>query len=26
VRTHQLTIDFSGGTCPFVADGHINVV
>lgn len=26
VVTHQLTIDFSGGTCPFVADGHVNVI
>ncbi len=26
VRTHQLTIDFTGGTCPFVADGHVNVI
>jgi hypothetical protein len=26
VRTHQLTIDFSGGTCALVPDGHINVI
>jgi hypothetical protein len=26
VLTHQLTIDFSGGTCPFTPDGHVNVV
>ncbi len=26
VRTHQLTIDFSGGTCPFVADGYVHVI
>lgn len=26
VLTHQLTVDFSGGTCPFVPDGHVHVV
>lgn len=26
VRTHQLTIDFTGGTCEFVPDGHVQVV
>ena len=26
VVTHQLTIDFNGGTCPFVPDGHVNVI
>jgi hypothetical protein len=26
VVTHQLTISFSGGTCPLVPDGHVNVV
>jgi hypothetical protein len=26
VRTHQLTITFDGGTCPFVPDGHVNVI
>jgi hypothetical protein len=26
VRTHQLTIDFAGGTCPLVPDGHVNVL
>jgi hypothetical protein len=26
VLTHQLTIDFSGGTCPFVPDGHVSVI
>ena len=26
VLTHQLTIDFTGGTCPFVADGDVNVI
>ena len=26
VLTHHLTVDFSGGTCPFVPDGHVNVI
>ena len=26
VLTHQLTIDFNGGTCPLVPDGHVNVI
>jgi hypothetical protein len=26
VVTHQLVIDFEGGSCPFVPDGHVNVV
>lgn len=26
VVTHQLTIDFSGGTCPLVPDGQVEVV
>jgi hypothetical protein len=26
VVTHQLTIDFTGGTCPLIPDGHVNVV
>lgn len=26
VVTHQLVIDFEGGTCPFVPDGHVNVI
>lgn len=26
VRTHQLTIDISGGTCDFAPDGHVQVV
>jgi len=26
VLTHQLTIDFKGGTCPFVPDGDVNVI
>lgn len=26
VLTHQLTITFEGGTCPFVPDGHVHVV
>jgi hypothetical protein len=26
VLTNQLTITFEGGTCPFVPDGHVNVV
>ena len=26
VVTHQLTIDFTGGTCPLVPDGHVHVV
>ncbi len=26
VRTHQLTINFDGGTCPLVPDGHVNVI
>jgi hypothetical protein len=26
VVTHQLTIDFTGGECPFVPDGHVNVI
>jgi hypothetical protein len=26
VVTHQITIDFSGGTCPIIPDGHVNVV
>lgn len=26
VRTHQLSISFDGGTCPLVADGHVQVV
>ncbi len=26
VLTHQLTIGFSGGTCPLVPDGHVNVI
>lgn len=26
VLTHQLSISFSGGACPFAPDGHVNVV
>jgi hypothetical protein len=26
VVTHQLVVDFNGGTCPFVPDGHVNVI
>ncbi len=26
VRTHQLTIGFDGGTCPFVPDGDVHVL
>jgi len=26
VVTHQLVIDFDGGSCPFVPDGHVNVI
>lgn len=26
VLTHQLTISFSGGICPLVPDGHVNVI
>jgi hypothetical protein len=26
VLTHQLSITFEGGTCPFVPDGHVHVV
>ena len=26
VLTHQLTLTFDGGTCPFVPDGHVHVV
>jgi hypothetical protein len=26
VLTHQLTITFEGGNCPFVADGDVNVI
>ncbi|MFH7027833.1 MAG: hypothetical protein ACHBN1_21150 [Heteroscytonema crispum UTEX LB 1556] len=26
ILTHQLTINFEGGTCPFVPDGHVNVI
>jgi hypothetical protein len=26
VVSQQLTIDFTGGTCPLVADGHVNVI
>jgi hypothetical protein len=26
VLTHQLTINFEGGTCPYVPDGHVHVV
>lgn len=26
VVTHQLVIDFKGGECPFVPDGHVNVI
>jgi hypothetical protein len=26
VRTHQLTIDFQGGTCPHVPDGEVHVL
>jgi hypothetical protein len=26
VLTHQLTLTFDGGVCPFVPDGHVNVI
>jgi hypothetical protein len=26
ISTHQLTISFQGGTCPFVPDGYVHVI